>query len=165
MRRQNISSRDSTQLAAADALIALLAERFSRIFSVFERRRKPLKVGIAADLAALGVASVADLKRALRRYCRNSGYLAGLREGAERLDLDGLPAGKVTATEATFAAMLLDARRAKAALKKPPDPAKPKPAKPKPKPPAKPAPSRPSAPGRIGLADLKRAAIARRAGQ
>jgi sRNA-binding protein len=48
--------------------------------------------------------SGADLRRAVGQYCRSPGYLAACTEGAERIDLNGMPAGAVTA-EAVGAAV------------------------------------------------------------
>ena len=39
-------------LAKARAIIELLAERWPAAFSVFERRRRPLKVGVHVDILA-----------------------------------------------------------------------------------------------------------------
>jgi ProP effector len=132
----------------ADAAIALLAEAFPTAFAIYEVKRRPLKVGIHADvLAALnGAMTPAELGLALRRYCGNSVYLSRLLRGAWRYDVDGQRAGDVTAEEEERAKARLAARLAKA---KPQKPSAPK-AKPQPKIIA-PAP----APKRDSLADLK----------
>ena len=94
------------------ALITLLAERFPACFAIFERRRRPLKVGINQDIiAAVGLAPD-ELGRALRRYTQADGYLAKLRAGAARIALDGQAAGAVTEDEAKAAAALLAKRKA-----------------------------------------------------
>jgi ProP effector len=133
----------------ADAAIALLAEAFPTAFAIYEVKRRPLKVGIHADvLAALnGAMTPAELGLALRRYCGNSVYLSRLLRGACRYDVDGQHAGDVTAEEEERAKARLAARLAKA---KPQQPSAPK-AKPQQQPKIVPAPKRDS------LADLKAA--------
>jgi ProP effector len=128
------------------AALALLAEKWPACFQIFEQRRRPLKVGIHLDImAALGDAvTSAEVKSALRLYTGNIGYLLACREGVERVDLNGEPAGTVTAAEAAYAAKIAARRRRKAAAKiaaKPVTTASP----------------------RLGLADLKRAALVRKA--
>src|SRR5262245_55547696 len=56
---------------AVTAAIALLAETFPKCFSVYERRRRPLRIGIHRDIkAALGGAiTPAELHKALGMYC------------------------------------------------------------------------------------------------
>jgi len=87
------------------SIILLLAERFPACFNW--ENPQPLKIGIHKDLAAAGfleagVNSV-NLKRALGRYCNRPRYRRTLREGKIRVDLQGQPAGAVTATEADLA--------------------------------------------------------------
>jgi ProP effector len=130
---------------AITATIALLAERFPQCFALYERKRVPLKIGIRRDIEAAlnGAITPIELSNALRMYCGNSGYLHSTRPGAPRIDLNGKPAGVVTAHESEAARARLKARKqAKAASK----------------------PSRPTtpAPKRLSLADLKTAAAARR---
>jgi len=91
----------------------------------------------------------AELSKALGVYCSNPVYLGHTRKGAWRLDLDGNPAGIVTADEEAHAKATLAGIRAKkevrtAAAKAAAQPAIPQPAK------------------RLSLADLKVAAIARK---
>jgi ProP effector len=80
------------------ALIKLLCERFPLAFFLFEQRRRPLKVGIHRDiLAALaGVVSESELSIALRVYVSNKAYRSRLVVGATRIDLNGEGAGIVT---------------------------------------------------------------------
>jgi ProP effector len=86
----------------ANDVIDLLAERFPACFARYEARRKPLKVGIKADiLAALGGAiTERELSIALRIYTSNEVYRRRLVEGAARIDLKGEPAGAVTPEQA-----------------------------------------------------------------
>jgi ProP effector len=137
----------------ATAVIALLAKTFPKCFSVYERRRRPLKIGIHRDIKAAldGAITPADLHKALGIYCSNPAYLGHTRTGAWRLDLDGKPAGTVTADEEAHAKATLAGIKAKkeartAAVKAAAQPAIPQP------------------PGRLSLADLKAAALARKTG-
>ena len=77
----------------ARALLDLLCEKFPKIFVCYEQRRRPLKVGIHADLvvALEGVATPAELRLALRTYTANRVYRSKLRDGATRYDLNGMP--------------------------------------------------------------------------
>ena len=81
--------------------IELLAELFPAAFFVYERRRRPLKVGIASDIAALlsGALTREELSLTLRCYTLNIGYLEKMLAGAWRYDLDGKPCGAVTKDE------------------------------------------------------------------
>jgi ProP effector len=92
-------------------VIGLLAKMWPKCFSVYEGRRRPLKVGIKQDiLAALAKAApvskpVRDrIAVALRSYVSNRVYLSRMRAGAARVGLDGKPAGTVSAEEAQHAA-------------------------------------------------------------
>ena len=92
-----------------DVALARLTEAFPQTF-VLEKYRphRPLKVGIAADIPARCPAVERRvLSVALRVYARRVMYLRGLVEGAARLDLDGNPAGEVTARDAEYAAARL----------------------------------------------------------
>ena len=86
-----------------------------------------MKLGVHRDLAVLfaGELSEGEIGAALQAYVTNRKYQERLREGAIRVDLDGHPAGIVTADEAKSAAASLAARKAKRAVKQPP-PAQPK---------------------------------------
>jgi ProP effector len=89
-------------------VLDLLAERWPKMFSLYEARRRPLKVGIHRDiLAALDGGGITpdELKRALSHYCRNPGYLRNTLTGGWRIDLNGNPAGVVTRTEEAHAKM------------------------------------------------------------
>src|SRR5262245_8233047 len=106
---------------AVTAAIALLAETFPQCFSVYEGRRRPLKLKIHLDIQAAlnGAITPADLHRALGLYCSNEAYLGNTRKGAWRLDLDGNPAGTVTADEEAHAKATLAGIRAKKAASLP----------------------------------------------
>ena len=66
------------------AVIALLAETFPRCFTVYEGRRRPLKLGIHRDILAAFAEALtpAELNAALRAYCGNRVYLERSHEGA-----------------------------------------------------------------------------------
>ena len=88
---------------------ARLAEAFPQTL-VLEKYRPhwPLKVGIAAAIPARCRAiERRALKMALTAYTGRVMYLRGLVAGAARLDLDGNPAGEVTARDAEYAAAKL----------------------------------------------------------
>src|SRR5262245_44585986 len=135
------------------ALIALLAETFPKCFSVYQGRRRPLKLKIHLDIQATldGAITPAEFHKALGTYCSNQAYLSHTRKGAWRLDLDGNPAGVVTADEEAHAKATLAGIKAKkearaAAAKAAAQPTIPEPLR------------------RLSLADLKAAALARKTG-
>jgi hypothetical protein len=84
------------------------------VLAIYGARRRPLKIGIHADIAAAldGAITPSELGVALRFYTDNEGYLRALR-GVPRIGLDGEPAGVVTESEAQHAKALLIARRQK----------------------------------------------------
>jgi ProP effector len=87
------------------AVLELLAEKWPACFSIYEQRRRPLKVGIHVDIVAVldGAVTPTELSRALKAYASNKVYRARLSVGATRIDLAGEPAGVVTAAEAEHA--------------------------------------------------------------
>lgn len=137
--------------------IALLQERWPRAFFMPEHRRKPLKVGIRQDIIAAGLGELTpgQLSNALRIYCRNRRYLERLRPNAMRIDLNGDGAGFVNSVDAKRAVDELARRFLKAAARREaarsagPTHSSPAPMSERPK--------------RLGLADLKIHALARRA--
>jgi ProP effector len=147
------------RLTAALELIPILAERFPAAFAVNPRYRMPLKLGIHVDiLAQLGETITPQaLSDALRIYVHNPHYLKALAAGADRVDINGMPAGKVTAEQADAAKLrrnlIFERRKAKQEQQAAIAPAKSVEA------------SKPiaSLPRRLGLADLKAAAKARQA--
>src|SRR5262245_35267721 len=136
---------------AATAGIALLAEFYPQCFSVYEGRRRPLKIGIHKDILAAvnGALTPLELHRALGIYCSNPVYLSNTRSGAWRLDLDGNPAGVVTADEEAHAKATLASIRAKKEARTATAKAAAQPTIPQP-------------PKRLSLNDLKAAALARK---
>jgi ProP effector len=87
------------------AILELLAERWPLAFSIYEARRRPLKVGIHNDLIAAldGAVTPDDLGLALRVYVSNRVYRSRLVAGATRINFTGEPAGIVSEAEATQA--------------------------------------------------------------
>jgi len=137
---------------AHDTIVAL-ADLFPQCFAVFQGSRKPLKIGIHADVvnALAGAITAKEASLALAIYCGNHGYLkACTKVGTPRIDLHGNTVGSVSAEEAGNAKQRLAQQRAKQAKRQ------------RATKPTKPALS-PSAPRRLGLADLRAAAQARRA--
>lgn len=134
--------------AALDNLL-LLRKKFPEAIARLDLpRRHPLKVGISADIAAaLPELSLNEIRLALQVYVTGTAYLRSCTEGAQRIALNGVPAGSVTADEAAYAKKLLDKiesrnqRRSKA---------------------PRPAPVSPPQPKKLSLADLRSAAAARK---
>jgi len=86
-----------------------LAHSFPACFNPQKSKapKRPLKVGITADIIARGVIgedgqplSRNRIERAVRDYCLGTKYRAALVSGAVRIDLDGNPAGIVTPDQA-----------------------------------------------------------------
>jgi ProP effector len=128
--------------------IAVLAERWPRCFVVFEKRRRPLKVGIFEDIAAVAPdLDPADLAAAIRFYVGNLHYLAACVAGASRIGLNGEVCDEVTAKDAESAALRFAniLRRQAARRQTSPSP-----------------PPAPSTSKRDGLAALRAAALARK---
>ncbi|WP_439294083.1 RNA chaperone ProQ [Lonepinella sp. BR2882] len=99
-------------------IIAYLAEKFPLCFSV-EGEAKPLKIGLFQDLVDALVddenVSKTQLRHALRQYTSNWRYLHGCRLGAERVDLQGNPAGVLEQQHAEHAQQQLAEAKAKLA--------------------------------------------------
>jgi ProP effector len=149
--------------------LAQLAELYP---NCFRQPRQPLKIGIHNDVVArhpeLRPSLIAS---ALKTYTRSLGYLETLKAGAERIDLEGNPVGTVTDADEEDAKRKIakTARRAEAKAieaRNAAAPAKPvaeRAGQQKPIPEAKSQQLTPAGPPRLGLADLKAAAQARRA--
>jgi ProP effector len=93
-----------------DAALARLTEAFPQTF-VLEKYRPhwPLKVGIASAIPVRCPAlEWRVLKVALAAYTGRVMYLRGLVAGAVRIDLDGNPAGEVSARDTDYATVKLD---------------------------------------------------------
>lgn len=137
--------RTSNQKTAA--VLELLAEAWPACFSIYEGRRKPLKIGVRDDILArvAGAIRPRELSRALSVYCASPGYLRSFKVGAERVDLDGNPTSIITVEEAAHATAKLARRRKRTAAAEQPAP--------------------PPPPPRLTLADLRTSAAVRKAQQ
>lgn len=117
---QNESS-ENVKLSSNKEIIAYLVEKFPLCFSL-EGEAKPLKIGLFQDLAEAlkddEKVSKTQLRQALRQYTSNWRYLHGCRLGAERVDLNGNPAGVLDQEQADHAAQQLAEAKAKFAEKK-----------------------------------------------
>ncbi|WP_237386884.1 RNA chaperone ProQ [Xenorhabdus sp. Sc-CR9] len=86
------------KLNSSKEVIAFLAERFPLCF-VAEGEARPLKIGIFQDIVERiqneeGL-SKTQLRSALRLYTSSWRYLYGVKEGAQRVDLDGNICGEL----------------------------------------------------------------------
>jgi ProP effector len=118
-----IGGEASQKTIDVNSIIARLAQQFPLAFAVPGRLRKPLKIGIHADiLAATGGAITADeLSAALQVYAVHIKYLkACCRVGAPRIGLDGLPAGEVTFAQVAHASRALARAESKRQAPTPP---------------------------------------------
>jgi ProP effector len=89
-------------------VVAMLAARFPQTFVADSSRpHRPLKLGIDRDLVALGVLDEASAAKTLRHYCSRLMYRRSIVVGAVRLDLDGQAAGKVAAAHAAHAQRII----------------------------------------------------------
>lgn len=90
-----------------------LQKHFPRAFPRNPAPKVPLKQGILEDaqqhLEALGM-TAEQLKQAIGAWCQGGRYWACLTENAERVDLQGQPAGQVTAAQAMYARKLASQR-------------------------------------------------------
>ena len=109
------------KLTDTKAIIAYLVEKFPLCF-IAEGEAKPLKIGLFQDLAEAlkddERISKTQLRQALRQYTSNWRYLHGCREGAERVDLYGNPAGVLDAEHVSHAVQQLAEAKAKFAEKR-----------------------------------------------
>ena len=86
------------------ATIARLAQLYPACFYAARQQRRPLKVGIRRDLVALDLGiGRRELDSALAWYVNGIGYLQSLRMGADRIGLDGVPAGVVSEADEAHA--------------------------------------------------------------
>ena len=95
--------------AAYDALIDLRRAFPEMISRLDVPKRRPLKIGIAKDIQTRLLEVPAEvIGHAMRIYCSDRRYLAGLIAGAPRVDLTGAWCGEVTADEASSAKKRLE---------------------------------------------------------
>src|ERR1700761_198706 len=102
-------TRYETAVATAEHTIEELVARWPLAFSLDPARRQPLAKGIRNEIqeATAGKLSHRKVAAALARYCGSENYLQNTLVGAQRIGLDGQPAGAVTETEAEQAAQRL----------------------------------------------------------
>ncbi|MBD2815107.1 RNA chaperone ProQ [Xenorhabdus sp. Flor] len=88
------------KLNSSKEIIAFLAERFPLCFAA-EGEARPLKIGIFQDIVERiqgeECLSKTQLRSALRLYTSSWRYLYGVKEGAQRIDLDGNACGELEA--------------------------------------------------------------------
>ncbi|CAE6716251.1 RNA chaperone ProQ [Paraburkholderia domus] len=100
--------------------IGKLQKRFPNAFPKNPAPKLPLKVGIFEDLVLHAKElslSEAELRDAIKTWCRGSRYWKCLVDGAARVDLTGGEAGKVTAQESAGAQRLQAHRASRGAAK------------------------------------------------
>jgi sRNA-binding protein len=93
------------------AVAALLAQHFPALFGA--GRALPIKLRIQADIQARapGLVNKKSLSIFLHRYTTSTAYLKALATQAQRLDLDGAPAGDIEALHRDAAAAEVDRRK------------------------------------------------------
>jgi ProP effector len=166
----------------SDANIAALAALFPAAFSAEPwQTHRPLKVGIGDELVARGVLGAREVNVALKQYVDRLMYQKCLAAGGARFDLEGKVSGEVSSGQRCRASRLIarikarqpaeaeaaEAEAAKAEADKAAVRQAPMPNSMLNRKDVKPPPAQTTLPGsgRLGLADLKRAAQERRARQ
>jgi ProP effector len=141
--------REAWRAAQFETLLTF-RQRFPQAFARLNAQtRRPLKVGIHAEIAAaLPDLSAIEIKRALQFYTRDVRYHAACIEGAERIGLDGHAAGTVTAAQAENAKRAIADIESKLERRRECHTA--------------PTSPPPSPPKRLSLSDLRAAATARK---
>jgi ProP effector len=105
---------EPSAVAGAGLSPAETAERLKSLFpALFTGPSKPIKLRIQADIQARapGQFTKAVLSAFLRRYTGSTSYLIALTRAAQRLDLDGQPAGEISDEHRHAAAEELARRR------------------------------------------------------
>ena len=92
---------------AAKTAVAVLTDAFPEIFDL--DNAKPLKIGIHHDLAAGGVLSKTQIRKALSAYTRHYHYLSAVAKGGVRYDLKGVTEEAVKPEEMSHAQEQVDA--------------------------------------------------------
>jgi ProP effector len=158
----------------SDTNIAALAALFPAAFSAEpSHAHRPLKVGIGNDLVARGVLGQREVNAALKRYVDRLMYQKCLAAGGARVDLENNAAGEVSSEQRCRAERLIariearqlaetEAAKGKGAARQAAAPPSMSNSKVVVMPPRAET-TRPTGSGRLGLADLKRAAQERRA--
>ena len=121
---ESSATHEAAKTPSPHALLNQWYERYPNAF--FKGHTKPLKVGIHQDLVEREEWPSKLIRRALANYVNLPRYIKAVREGAERVDLDGQPAGKVDKEAALHAS----AKRGDQKEVKQPEKAQPKQSKP-----------------------------------
>ncbi|MQL46919.1 MULTISPECIES: RNA chaperone ProQ [Photorhabdus] len=104
------------KLNSSKEIIVFLAERFPLCF-VAEGEARPLKIGIFQDIVERiqdeECLSKTQLRSALRLYTSSWRYLYGVKEGAQRVDLDGNSCGELEAEHIEHALQQLTEAKAR----------------------------------------------------
>jgi ProP effector len=99
-------------------LIAVVAELFPAVFVADRwKPHKPIKIGIHQDLIDSGVLQPDECRILLRRYCSRLMYQRAVAAGGLRYGLDGEPAGEVTAEQIAGGKSVVAAIEAKRAAR------------------------------------------------
>lgn len=107
------SPQSRLEIGEAPSPQALLDEWYRRYTDTFFKgHTRPLKVGVHEDLVAREPWPDKLVRRALACYVHLPRYLKAVRVGAERVDLDGQPAGLVSEGEARHAHKKLESLQA-----------------------------------------------------
>lgn len=106
--KKNTQSRNKNRVAN-QAAVTLMCETYPKAFD--RDNVRPLKIGIQEDILADEKVSKTKAKRALASYVRSPQYHKSLVAGADRVDLNGEPAGTVTEQEAEHAQTMLKQMR------------------------------------------------------
>jgi ProP effector len=144
-------------------LIAVLGELFPALFVADQwKPHRPLKTGIHRDLVDRGLLSPDECRAVLRRYVSRRMYQVALAAGGPRYSLDGEPAGEVTPEQMAGGKSLVATIEAKRARRAKVIAAARKAAKEAPREVQSAISVAYAKPARLGLAELKAAARARR---
>lgn len=90
---ESSATAETVKAPSPHALLNQWYKRYPKAF--FKGHTKPLKIGIHQELAEREEWPSKLIRRALANYVNLPRYIKAVREGVERVDLDGQPAGKV----------------------------------------------------------------------
>ena len=96
------------EISSSEAL-RLIRERWPEAFRVSSPR--PLKVGIHNEMKQTNEFPLITIKKALKLFTGQDRYLLSIKEGRDRVDLNGKASGKVKLKEAVNAEILLYQRQ------------------------------------------------------
>lgn len=112
---------EQQKLVNSKEVLAFLASEFPKCFSL-QAEAKPLKIGVFHDLSERLKDDLRISKRllrmSLRHYTSSWKYLASVKEGANRVDLDGVEGDPIEKEHSDHAALQLKESKAKAAEKR-----------------------------------------------